>query len=191
MHTYQGPMARQRDIVHKWYVLRTFSGHEKKVRQYLNVEIERLHLQDRLTDIMIPTEKVFEMRSGKKRSREKSFFPGYILLQAAMDSELQHVVTGLPSVVGFLGSRNSPTPIRPDEVARIMGRVQDARDAGEKPEIPFTQGDAVKVVDGPFNNFTGFVDEVYPDKMKVRVLVSIFGRKTPLELDYLQVEMED
>ena len=184
-------MARQRDIVHKWYVLRTFSGHEKKVRQYLNVEIERLHLQDRLTDIMIPTEKVFEMRSGKKRSREKSFFPGYILLQAAMDSELQHVVTGLPSVVGFLGSRNSPTPIRPDEVARIMGRVQDARDAGEKPEIPFTQGDAVKVVDGPFNNFTGFVDEVYPDKMKVRVLVSIFGRKTPLELDYLQVEMED
>lgn len=174
----------------RWYVLRTFSGHEKKVKQYLESEIERLHLQDRLTDILIPTETVFEMRSGKKRTREKRFFPGYILIQAWMDNELQHVVSGLPSVIGFLGAKDRATPLRPDEVARIMGRVEDARDSGEKPAMPFASGDAVKVVDGPFNNFTGFVDEVFPDKMKVRVMVSIFGRKTPLELDYLQIELE-
>ncbi|MFQ5570670.1 MAG: transcription termination/antitermination protein NusG, partial [Rhodothermales bacterium] len=110
---------------------------------------------------------------------------------AVMDNELQHVVSGLPSVVGFLGVGDQPTPLRPDEVDRILGRVDEAREMGEQPEIPFKSGDAVKVVDGPFNNFTGFVDEVYPDKMKVKVMVSIFGRKTPLELDYLQVEHEE
>ena len=184
-------MAMQKVTIRKWYVLRTFSGHEKKVKQYLEREIERLGLQEKLTDIMIPTETVFEMRGGKKRTREKTFFPGYILINAMMDNELQHVVTGLPSVVGFLGDGDQPTPLRPDEVDRILGRVDEARELGEQPEIPFKQGDAVKVVDGPFNNFTGFVDEVYPDKMKVKVMVSIFGRKTPLELDYLQVEHEE
>ena len=177
--------------IRKWYVLRTFSGHEKKVRQYLEREIERLGIEDKLTDIMIPTETVFEMRGGKKRTREKTFFPGYILIHAVMDNVLQHVVTGLPSVVGFLGAGDQPTPLRPDEVDRIFGRLDQAREMGEQPEIPFKPGDAVKVVDGPFNNFTGFVDEVYPDKMKVKVMVSIFGRKTPLELDYLQVEHEE
>lgn len=184
-------MDMQKTIVKKWYVLRTFSGHEKKVKQYLTSEIERLGLQDKLSEIMIPTETVFEMRSGKKRTRERTFFPGYILIQATMDSELQHVVTGVPSVVGFLGGGNNATPLRPEEVTRILGQVVEASESGEKPEIPFLEGDAVKVVDGPFNNFTGFVDEVYPDKMKVRVLVSIFGRKTPLELDYLQIQLEE
>ncbi len=184
-------MAMQKVNIRKWFVLRTFSGHEKKVKQYLEREIERLGLQEKLTDIMIPTETVFEMRGGKKRTREKTFFPGYILIHAVMDNELQHVVTGLPSVVGFLGDGDQPTPLRPDEVDRILGRVDEAREMGEQPEIPFKPGDAVKVVDGPFNNFTGFVDEVYPDKMKVKVMVSIFGRKTPLELDYLQVEHEE
>ncbi len=179
------------ESIRKWYVLRTFSGHEKKVKQYLEREIERLGLDDKVTEIMIPTETVFEMRRGKKRTREKTFFPGYILINAVMDNELQHVVSGLPSVVGFLGAGDEPTPLRPDEVDRILGRVDEAREMGEQPEIPFKNGDAVKVIDGPFNNFTGFVDEVYPDKMKVKVMVSIFGRKTPLELDYLQVEHEE
>jgi len=177
--------------VPKWYVLRTFSGHEKKVKRYIKTEIERLGMQDRLMDVLIPTETIFEMRSGKKRTRQKTFFPGYILIKAVMDNALKHVVTGLPSVINFLGSGDVATPLRPDEVDRILMRVEDARDSGEKPEIPYSVGDAIKVVDGPFNNFTGFVDEVYPDKMKVRVLVSIFGRKTPLELDYLQVEQEE
>lgn len=181
----------KRDNVRKWYVLRTFSGHEKKVKQYLESEIDRLGLQDKLTDIMIPTETVFEMRGGKKRTREKTFFPGYLLLNALLDREIQHVIAGVPSVVGFLTTGDEPTPLRPDEINRILGKVDEAREMGEQPEMPFKNGDPVKVVDGPFNNFTGFVEEVFPEKMKVKVMVSIFGRKTPLELDYLQVEHEE
>lgn len=184
-------MALPNNNIRKWYVLRTFSGHEKRVKQYLESEVERLGLQDKLTDIMIPTETVFEMRGGKKRTREKSFFPGYLIVNALLDKELQHVIAGVPSVVGFLTTGDEPTALRPDEINRILGKVDEAREMGEQPEIPFKAGDPVKVVDGPFNNFTGFVEEVYPDKMKVRVMVSIFGRKTPLELDYLQVEHEE
>jgi len=179
------------DNVPKWYVLRTFSGHEKKVKQYLERESELRGVADKLSEIMIPTETVFEMRQGKKRTREKTFFPGYILVQAILDKELQHFISNVPSVVGFLTTGDEPTPLRPDEMNRILGKVDEAREMGEQPEIPFKAGDAIKVVDGPFNNFTGFVEEVYPDKMKVKVMVSIFGRKTPLELDYLQVEHEE
>ena len=184
-------MATLKNDIRKWYVLRTFSGHEKKVKQYLEREVDRLDIGDRIAEIMIPTETVFEMRQGKKRTREKTFFPGYILLHALLDNHLQHVLSSVPSVVGFLTTGDEPTPLRPDEVNRILGRMDEAREMGEQPEIPFESGDAVKVVDGPFNNFTGFVEEVYPDKMKVKVMVSIFGRKTPLELDYLQVEHEE
>ncbi|GMQ82371.1 MAG: transcription termination/antitermination protein NusG [Rhodothermia bacterium] len=175
----------------KWYVLRTFSGHEKKVKTYLESESERLGINEKLGEIMIPTETVFEMRRGKKKTREKTFFPGYILIFALLDNELKHVIAGIPSVVGFLTTGDEPTPLRPDEVVRIMGKMDEAREAGEQPEIPFMIGDAVKVVDGPFNNFNGAVEEVYPDKMKVKVMVSIFGRRTPLELDYLQIEHEE
>ena len=184
-------MATLKSNIPKWYVLRTFSGHEKKVKQYLEKEIERIGLTEKLSEIMIPTETVFEMRQGKKRTREKTFFPGYVLIQAILDNELQHVISNVPSVVGFLTTGDQPTPLRPDEMNRILGKVDEAREMGEQPEIPFKVGDAIKVVDGPFNNFTGFVEEVYPDKMKVKVMVSIFGRKTPLELDYLQVEHEE
>ncbi len=181
---------KKNEDIRKWYVLRTFSGHEKKVKQYLEREIALMGLEDKLTEIMIPTETVFEMRGGKKRTREKTFFPGYLLIHAVLDNELQHVIANVPSVVGFLTTGDQPTPLRPDEINRIVGKMDEAREMGEQPEIPFKYGDAVKVVDGPFNNFTGFVEEVFPDKMKVKVMVSIFGRKTPLELDYLQVEHE-
>ena len=177
--------------IQKWYVLRTFSGHEKKVKTYLESEAERLGIDDKLSEIMIPTETVFEMRRGKKKTREKTFFPGYILVNAHLDNALKHVIGGIPSVVGFLTTGDQPTPLRPDEVMRIMGKMDEAREAGEQPEIPFMIGDAIKIVDGPFNNFIGTVEEVYPDKMKVKVMVSIFGRKTPLELDYLQIEHEE
>jgi len=179
------------DNVRKWYVLRTFSGHEKKVKAFLEREAPRVGLEDKLSEVMIPTETVFEMRSGKKRTREKTFFPGYLLINCLLDNELKHFISNVPSVVGFLTTGDQPTPLRPDEVNRILGKMDEAREMGEQLEIPFNTGDAVKVVDGPFNNFTGFVEEVYPDKMKVKVLVSIFGRKTPLELDYLQVEHEE
>ncbi len=182
--------TRKSTGIRKWYVLRTFSGHEKKVKEYIQSETDRLGLDDLVGDIMIPTETVFEMRGGKKRTREKTFFPGYLLVEAHLEPYLKDVVTGLPSVIGFLTTGDEPTPLRPDEVNRILGRVEETAAAGEQPEMPFKTGDAVKVVDGPFNNFSGFVEEVYPDKMKVRVMVSIFGRKTPLELDYLQVEHE-
>ena len=183
-------MALYDTPVRKWYVLRTFSGHEKKVKEYLESEVDRLGYEDKLTQVLIPTETVFEMRGGKKKTREKTFFPGYILIEALVDPYLKEVIAGAPSTLGFLGAGGEPTPLRPDEVNRILGKVEETAAAGEQPEIPFKYGDPVKVVDGPFNNFTGFVEEVYPDKMKVRVMVSIFGRKTPLELDYLQVEHE-
>lgn len=173
-----------------WFVLRTLSGHEKKVKEYLLNEIDRLGLENRLHQVLIPTETVFEMRKGKKRTRQKTFFPGYVLVEADLDNELTHMINGLPSVIGFLSADNQPIPLREDEVNRILGKMDEARDAGEQPDIPFKVGDLVKVVDGPFNNFTGSIEEVFPDKMKVKVMVSIFGRKTPLELDYLQVERE-
>lgn len=183
-------MANKETPVRKWYVLRTFSGHEKKVKEHLEREVDRLEMQDKLADVLIPTETVFEMRGGKKRTREKTFFPGYILINAIVDPYLKEVIASAPSTIGFLGAGGTPAPLRPDEVNRILGKIDETVAAGEQPEIPFKEGDPIKVVDGPFNNFTGFVEEVYPDKMKVRVMVSIFGRKTPLELDYLQVEHE-
>lgn len=176
--------------VRKWYVLRTFSGHEKKVKEYLESEVERLKMEDKLAQVLIPTETVFEMRGGKKKTREKTFFPGYILIEALVDPYLKEVIASAPSTLGFLGAGGQPAPLRPDEVNRILGKMDETAAAGEQPAIPFKEGDPVKVVDGPFNNFTGLVEEVYPDKMKVRVMVSIFGRKTPLEMDYLQVEHE-
>ncbi len=183
-------MTQPSDML-EWYVLRTFSGHEKKVRRHLEREIERLSLEDELQEIVIPMETVFEMRGGKKKTKEKTLYPGYILLHAAMDSELQHVITGLSSVIGFVGGGNTPQPLREEEVRRMLGKMDEAAEAGERPEMPFKGGDPVKVIDGPFSSFNGFVQEVYPEKMKVKVMVSIFGRKTPLELDYLQVEHEE
>ncbi len=183
-------MAIPKTPVRKWYVLRTFSGHEKKVKEYLEREVDRLDMVEKLAQVLIPTETVFEMRGGKKKTREKTFFPGYILIEAIVDPYLKEVIASAPSTLGFLGAGGQPTPLRPDEVNRILGKMDETAAAGEQPEIPFKEGDPVKVVDGPFNNFTGLVEEVYPDKMKVRVMVSIFGRKTPLEMDYLQVEHE-
>ena len=182
-------MSLTRTPVRKWYVLRTFSGHEKKVKEHLEREIGRLGMEEKLTQIVIPSETVFEMRAGKKKTREKTSFPGYILLEALIDPYLSEIISAAPSTIGFLGAGNEPTPLRPDEVNRILGMMDEER--GEVPEIPFKPGDPVKVVDGPFNTFEGFVEEVYADKMKVRVLVSIFGRKTPLELDYLQDEHQN
>ena len=175
----------------KWYVLRTFTGHEKKVKQYLEREIERLGWEDRIGEIVIPTEKVFEIRQGKKRTRERTFLPGYVLIEAVLDNELQHMISNLPGVMGFLTTGGkTPTPLRAEEVDRILGKMDEARSRGEQPEVPFKVGEHVRVIEGPFKGFSGVVEEVHPDKMKLKVMVSIFGRKTPLELDYLQVEPE-
>jgi len=176
-----------------WYVLRTFSNHEKKVRRYLESEIERLGLEDQVEEILIPTETVFEMKGGEKKTKEKTFFPGYILLNCTLTSELRDIAEDLPSVIGFLtaGTGDTPTQLREEEIKRVLGKMDRAEEMGEQPEMPFKVGDPVKVVDGPFDSFNGIVEDVYPDKMKVKVMVSIFGRKTPVELDYLQVEHEE
>lgn len=180
-----------------WYVVRCFSGHEKKVREHLEQEIAEEGLEDKITQILIPTETVIEIRAGKKRTREKNFFPGYILMEAYFDDSVNNVVSNAPSVIGFLKTdktNQKPTPLRKDEVDRILGKVTESKESTEAGgglvEIPFKKGDLVKVMDGPFKDFDGTVEEVFPDKLKLRVLVSIFGRRTPVEVDVNQVEPE-
>jgi len=173
----------------KWYVVRTYSGHENKVKAYLDNEINVLGLVDKISNVLVPSEKVFEVKDGKKKSRTKTFFPGYILVEAELDEKVKHLILNTPSVMSFVGPKNSPVPLRPDEVRRLIGKIEEKKDV-EVIEVPFRVGDAVKVIDGPFNNFSGFVQEVNEEKLKLKVMVSIFGRKTPIELDFVQVELE-
>lgn len=175
-----------------WYVVRAISGKEKKVKQYLESELSRSELGDRVKQVLIPTEKVFEMRNGKKKLRERSFLPGYILVECDMIPELVPLMKDVPDVIGFLSETKGgdPTPLRPAEVNKILGKVDEMNEKGEMPEEPFIKGEPVKVMAGPFNGFTGVVDEVYEDRKKLKVVVKIFGRNTPIELNYFQVEKE-
>lgn len=175
-----------------WYVLRAISGQEKKVKQYLDSEIQRLKMEKAISQILIPTEKVFEMRNGKKKVRERSFLPGYILIEAELQPEIVQAIKDVPGVIGFLGGEKgqAPEPIRKSEVNKILGKVDEVNEQGEMPETPFYVGEPVKVMDGPFNGFSGVIDEVMADKKKLKVIVKIFGRNTPVELNYLQVEKE-
>lgn len=176
----------------QWYVIRAISGKEKKAVQYLESEIDRLSLQEEISQVLIPTEKVFEMRNGKKKLRERNFLPGYILIECEMKAELMSIIKEIPNVIGFLGGKRgaSPEPLRVSEVNKILGKVDEMNEKGEMPEEPFIKGEPVKVMEGPFNGFTGTIDEVYEDKKKLKVVVKIFGRNTPIELNYFQVEKE-
>ncbi len=173
----------------KWYVVRTYSGHENKVKAYLENEVAQGGLTDRVGAVIVPSEKVFEVKDGKKKSRTRTFFPGYILVEAILDKVVTHLILNTPSVLSFVGPKNAPAPLQPSEVRRLIGKIEERKDV-EVIEVPFKMGDAVKVTDGPFNNFSGFVQEVNEEKMKLKVMVSIFGRKTPVELDFSQVELE-
>lgn len=173
----------------RWYVVRTYSGHEAKVKAYIESEIIRLNLGERIGAVLIPSEKVIEVKDGKKKAKVKNFFPGYVLVEAVIDKETTHLISEAPSVLGFVPDKNNPTPLQPDEVRRLIGKMEEKENV-EMVEVPFRVGDPVKVVEGPFNNFNGFVQEVHPEKLKVKVMVSIFGRKTPVELDFGQVEPE-
>ncbi|QTF92543.1 transcription termination/antitermination protein NusG [Halomonas sp. BM-2019] len=181
---------------HKWYVVRCFSGHEKKVREFLAQETVEMGLEEKISEILIPTETVVEIRGGKKRTREKNFFPGYILVNALYDDSVNNLISNAPSVIGFLKTDKDskrPAPLRQDEVDRILGHVNHNKEVaatGGHIEIPYRVGDIIKVIDGPFKDFDGTVEEIYPDKLKLRVLVSIFGRKTPVEVDVNQVEAD-
>lgn len=174
-----------------WYVIRAISGQEKKVKQYLDSEIQRLKMSSFISQVLIPTEKVFEMRNGKKKIRERSFLPGYILIEAELQPEVVQAIRDVPGVIGFLGEKGqAPEPIRKSDINKILGKVDEMNEQGEMPETPFYVGEPVKVMDGPFNGFSGVIDEVIADKKKLKVIVKIFGRNTPVELNYLQVEKE-
>jgi transcriptional antiterminator NusG len=174
----------------RWYVVRTFSGHENKVKNLIDAELgNNERLRAKIENVLVPTEKVFEVKDGKKKSKTKNFFPGYILVQADLDNQVKDFILNTPSVMGFLGTKNNPNPLQPEEVKRIVGRItQD--ESTERMETIFRNGDIVKIVDGPFNNFSGTIQEVNEEKMKIKVMVSIFGRKTPVEIDFVQAELE-
>ena len=176
--------------VHKWYVVRAISGKENKVKEYLESEINRLKLQDGILQILIPKEKVYQLRKGKKVSKERNYFPGYVLIEAALSGEIPHIIRNVPNVLGFLGTRGVAEPIRPAEVKRILGKVDELAELGEEVNVPFIVGESVKVIDGPFNSFSGIIEEINEEKKKLKVMVKIFGRKTPLELNFMQVEKE-
>ena len=173
----------------RWYAVRTYSGHENKVKSHLENEVKIANLAERVTSVLVPSEKIFEIKEGKKKSKTKTFFPGYILVEAVLDKETKHLILNTPSVISFVGPRGEPVPLQADEVRRLIGRMEERKDV-EVMEVPFRVGEAVKVIDGPFNNFSGFVQDVNEEKMKLKVMVSIFGRKTPVELDFNQVELE-
>ena len=155
-------------------------------------EIAKGDLQGFVTQVLIPTEKVYQIRNGKKISKERSFYPGYVLIEAALVGEVAHILRSIPNVIGFLGDTKGgdPVPLRPNEVNRILGKVDELADTGEELNIPFVVGETVKVIDGPFNGFNGTIEVINEEKKKLQVMVKIFGRKTPLELSFLQVEKE-
>lgn len=176
----------------KWYVVRAISGQEKKVKQYIEVEINRLNLKDYVSQVLIPTEKIYQIRNGKKISKERSFYPGYVLIEAALVGEIPHIIKNLPGVIGFLGETKGgePVPMRSSEVNRILGKVDELTEAEGTLTNPYVVGESVKVINGPFNGFNGIIEEINEEKKKIKVTVKIFGRKTPVELGFGEVERE-
>jgi transcription termination/antitermination protein NusG len=180
------------DIQKKWYVLRTIGGKEKKAKEYIEGEIASAGLQDYVSQVLIPTEKVYQIRNGKKISKERNFFPGYLLIEASLVGEVAHLLRNVTNVIGFLGDTKGgdPVPMRQSEVNRILGKVDELSVSDEELTIPFVVGETIKVIDGPFNGFNGIIEKVNEEKKKLEVMVKIFGRKTPLELGFMQVEKE-
>lgn len=180
----------------QWYVIRAIGGKEKKVKEYIELEVRNSHLEDYISQVLIPTEKVYTIKNGKKISREKVSYPGYVLVEAALVGEIPFILRNTPNVLGFLAdtktaaSSMEATPLRPQEVSRILGRVDELSAGEEENEVPFFVGETVKVTDGPFSSFSGTIEAVDNDRKKLTVSVKIFGRKTPMELSFIQVEKE-
>jgi transcriptional antiterminator NusG len=184
--------AKMSESSKKWYVVRAISGQETKVKSYIETEIEYAGMKDHVAQVLIPKEKVFQIRKGKKVSKERNFFPGYILVEADLIGEIPHIIKNITGVIGFLGETKggAPVALRQSEVNRILGKVDELAESDEEMNIPFIIGEGVKVIDGPFNSFSGIIEEINEEKKKLKVMVKIFGRKTPLELSYMQVEKE-
>lgn len=180
----------------KWYVVKALSGKEKKAKEYIESEVAKRGWQELVTQVLIPTEKVVSQRNGKKVIKERNFFPGYVLIEAVLLDEVVPVIQNVPNVLDFLrepspkGKIGKPIPMRPAEINRILGNMDETVDTGENGTEKFVVGQNVKVVEGPFSSFSGVVEEVIEDKKKLKVTVKIFGRKTPLELNFSQVEEE-
>ncbi|POS00833.1 transcription termination/antitermination protein NusG [Flavobacterium croceum] len=174
----------------KWYVVRAVSGQENKVKSYIETEITRLHLEDYISQVLVPTEKVVQVREGKKISKERVYFPGYVMVEANLTGEIPHIIKSITGVIGFLGETKGgdAVPLRLSEVNRMLGKVDELAVTIDTQNIPFTIGEVVKVIDGPFNGFNGSIEKINEEKRKLEVMVKIFGRKTPLELGFLQVE---
>jgi transcriptional antiterminator NusG len=180
------------EIKKRWYVVRAVSGKEKKVKEYLDLEISRLKLTDFVDQVLIPTEKIFQIRNGKKVSKEKAYLPGYVLIEANLSGEIPHIIKNITGVIGFLGETKggNPVPMRISEVNRILGKVDELTESEGTVASNYMVGESVKVINGPFNGFNGVIEEVMEDKKKIKVTVKIFGRKTPVELNFGEVERE-
>ena len=175
----------------KWYVVRAIAGKEKKAKEYIENEISRLALQEFVSQVLIPTEKVYSVRNGKRISKDRSLFPGYVLIEANLVGEITHIIKSIPNVINFISEKNgSPVPLQESEVNRILGKMDDLYGQSEELTDPFIIGESVKIVDGPFSNFSGTIEEINDEKKKLKVTVKIFGRKTPVELSFIQVEKE-
>ena len=176
--------------VNKWYVVRSVSGQENKVKAYIETETARLGMADYITQVLVPTEKVVTVRDGKKIVKDKVYFPGYIMIEASLTGEIPHIIKSIPGVIGFLGETKGgdAVPLRQSEVNRMLGKVDELSLQVDTVSIPFTIGETIKVVDGPFNGFNGPIEKINEEKRKLEVMVKIFGRKTPLELGFMQVE---
>jgi len=171
----------------QWYVIHTYSGYENRAKAGLEQRVKELGKEDFFGKVLVPSEKVVEVVKGEKRTSSRKFFPGYILVEMELTDETWYLVKNTPRVTGFVGGSTKPTPISEDEVQKIIGQMEEGR-IHPKPKFEFSKGEQVKVIDGPFSNFNGIVEDVNPDKGKLRVLVSIFGRSTPVELEFFQVE---
>ena len=175
----------------KWYVIRVVTGQEVKIKDYIMTEVSRVSLDKQIEEMLVPTEKVVQIRKGKKISKEKTYFPGYIMMKADISGEILHVIKSVSNVLGFLGETKGgePIPLRQSEVNRMLGKVDELSLQDETDiVIPFIHGENVKVIDGPFNGFDATIEKINEEKRKLEVMVRIFGRKTPLELSYMQVE---
>jgi len=171
----------------KWYVAHTYSGHEQKAKRYLENAIAIQGLEDMMGRVLVPTETVVEMKQGKRSTTVRKFLPSYILVEMALTKETQHLVSNTPGITSFVGASGKPVPLKLDEAERILKQIERGH-TRDYEEVPFKAGDQVKVIDGPFTDFSGFVSEVDQERKKLKVMVSIFGRPTPVELDFLQVQ---
>jgi transcriptional antiterminator NusG len=176
--------------VKKWYVVRAVSGQENKIKAYIEQEVNRVGMSDYVSQVLVPTEKVVQVKDGKKISKERVYFPGYVMIEANLTGEIPHIIKSITGVIGFLGETKGgeAVPLRQAEVNRMLGKVDELSVTTENVNIPYSIDETVKVIDGPFNGFNGTIEKINEEKRKLEVMVKIFGRKTPLELSFMQVE---